>query len=260
MKIKVVSDLHLEFQPVDIPNHEGTDVLVLSGDILVADGFSKLKYSYFREFLTAVSSDYKHVVYVAGNHEFYHGAWNKTLDILAKECGMFKNVNFLENSSVVIDNVTFLGGTLWTDMNKQDPTTLLEAQRTMNDYRVIRKDLDGYSRLHPIDTVQRHRQTLAYIQHEVDSNRTDRYVVIGHHSPSHLSCHPDYANDWHINGCYHSDLSNTILDRPKIKLWTHGHTHHVWDYMIGETRVICNPRGYVGYENTGWDKSKVVVI
>jgi hypothetical protein len=43
-------------------------------------------------------------------------------------------------------------------------------------------------------------------------------------------------------------LHDYILDRPKIKLWTHGHTHDVFDYMLGTTRVFCNPRGYDGYE------------
>jgi hypothetical protein len=38
------------------------------------------------------------------------------------------------------------------------------------------------------------------------------------------------------------------MDRPQIKLWTHGHTHELFDYMIGDTRVVCNPRGYINYE------------
>ena len=51
-----------------------------------------------------------------------------------------------------------------------------------------------------------------------------------------------------VNGAYSSDLSEFILDRPQIKLWTHGHTHDTFDYMIGTTRIVCNPRGYDGYE------------
>ena len=52
-----------------------------------------------------------------------------------------------------------------------------------------------------------------------------------------------------MNGAFHSDLSSFIMDRPQIKLWTHGHMHNVSDYMIGEIRVVCNPRGYIGYES-----------
>jgi hypothetical protein len=71
---------------------------------------------------------------------------------------------------------------------------------------------------------------------------------VGHHAPSKLSTHPRYADDYVINGGYSSDLSEFILDHPKIKLWTHGHTHYAFDYVIGETRVVANPRGYIGYE------------
>jgi hypothetical protein len=64
-----------------------------------------------------------------------------------------------------------------------------------------------------------------------------------------------------MNGCYYSDLVEFIMDRPEIVLWTHGHTHEDFDYMIGTTRVICNPRGYVGYEERAdqW-KPKIVEL
>lgn len=43
MKIKVVSDLHLEFADINIKNSDDNDVdvLVLSGDILVASKLTK---------------------------------------------------------------------------------------------------------------------------------------------------------------------------------------------------------------------------
>jgi len=63
-----------------------------------------------------------------------------------------------------------------------------------------------------------------------------------------------------MNGAYHSDLSEFILDHPQIKLWTHGHTHHPFDYMIGGTRIVCNPRGYDGYEATGWNPNLLLEI
>jgi len=50
------------------------------------------------------------------------------------------------------------------------------------------------------------------------------------------------------------------MDRPQIKLWTHGHMHNASDYMIGETRVVCNPRGYVGYESTNQFQLKYLEI
>ena len=44
-------------------------------------------------------------------------------------------------------------------------------------------------------------------------------------------------------------MTNLIMDNDKkIKYWIHGHTHDACDYMIGDTRVLCNPRGYIGHE------------
>jgi hypothetical protein len=74
-------------------------------------------------------------------------------------------------------------------------------------------------------------------------------VVVGHHAPSKSSEHPRYAHDQLMNGAYNSRLDQFIMDRPGIKLWTHGHTHEDFDYMIKGCRVVCNPRGYINYED-----------
>ena len=284
MKIKLVSDLHLEFSDCFINNNEGADVLVLGGDIMVAtdlhdhpemdygmysnvnlEGLGRRQQTAlrFRDFLKRCSFQFPHVIYIAGNHEFYHGKWNQSLTTLSNECAKFPNVYFLEAGSKTIDDVTFIGGTLWTDMNKGDPLTLHAVRDMMNDFRVIKKDLEGYTNLKPYDTVIRHRHMLGYIKTIVAEKPDDKFVVVGHHSPSLQSVHEGYRGETLMNGAYHSDLSEFILDRPQIKLWTHGHTHHPFDYMIGETRVVCNPRGYEndGYsEDTGWDPTKILEI
>ena len=282
MKIKVVSDLHLEFSDVNIPNDENCDVLILSGDIMTAEDLhdhpesSYGMYSNvnldnlgrrqavalrFRDFLKRVSFQFPHVIYVAGNHEFYHGRWDASLDHLREECSKFPNVYFLERDMKVIDDVVFVGGTLWTDMNKEDSLTMFNIRSIMNDFRVIKKDNDNWTNLKPVDTTIRHRQTLDYIRLIVDDNKDKKCVVVGHHSPSFLSAHELYKDDTLMNGAYHSSLEEFIMDRPQIKLWTHGHTHYAFDYVIGETRVVCNPRGYEGHEPYGgWDKTKFIEI
>ena len=284
MKIKLVSDLHLEFSDINIANYEGCDVLILSGDIMVAEdlhdhpepnnvadqtaiangaglGRRQETAQRFRDFLKRVSFQFPHVVYVAGNHEFYHGKWNQSLITLSDECAKFPNVYFLEAGSKKIDDVTFIGGTLWTDMNKGDPITLHSVRDMMSDFRVIKKDLEGYTNLKPHDTVVRHRHMLGYIKQIVAERHDEKFVVVGHHAPSKLSTHEQYADQHLMNGAYSSDLSEFILDRPQIKLWTHGHTHHPFDYMIGSTRVVCNPRGYEGYEpESGWNPNIVIEV
>lgn len=278
MKIKLVSDLHLEFADINIKNDEGCDVLILSGDIMIAEDLHKhheTSYSHlelrqlvhgqarahlFRDFMKRCSFQFPHVVYIAGNHEFYHGRWVESIQHLRDECAKFPNVYFLEKDAKEIDDVTFVGGTLWTDCNKGDPVTLHSLSSMINDFRLIRDDTKGYSKLKPATTVYRHRDTIRFIEETVDSDPSKKYVVVGHHSPSFLSCHEQYKNDSIMNGGYHSDLGNFIADRPQIKLWTHGHTHHCFDYVIGGTRVVCNPRGYDGYEKTGWNPNIVIEV
>jgi predicted phosphodiesterase len=273
MKIKLVSDLHLEFSDCFIKNEESCDVLILSGDIMIATdlhdhpepatpyspeiikilGTRQALAQRFRDFLKRCSFQFPHVIYIAGNHEFYHGKWTQSLITLSNECAKFPNVYFLEAGCKKIDDVTFIGGTLWTDMNKGDPLTLHSVRDMMNDFRVIKKDLEGYTNLKPADTVVRHRHMLGYIKSIVAERGDEKFVVVGHHSPSYQSIHPTYASEFLMNGAYHSDLSEFILDRPQIKLWTHGHTHHSFDYVIGETRVVCNPRGYQSTKSDGTD-------
>ena len=286
MKIKLVSDLHLEFSDIMIPNDNNYDVLILAGDIMVATdlhdhpepvntadqmaiangtglGRRQLAAQRFRDFLKRCSFQFPHVIYVAGNHEFYHGKWNQSLITLSNECAKFPNVYFLEAGSKKINDVTFIGGTLWTDMNKGDPLTLHSVRDMMNDFRVIKKDLEGYTNLKPHDTVVRHRHMLDYIKNIVAERGDEKFVVVGHHSPSFQSVHEGYRSETLMNGAYHSDLSEFILDRPQIKLWVHGHTHHPFDYAIGETRIVCNPRGYEneGYsEDSGWNPNIVLEV
>jgi len=273
MKIKLVSDLHLEFSDYTVRNDENCDVLILSGDIMVAHdlhehpepdvpyppeiiktlGSRQAAAQRFRDFLKRCSFQFPHVVYVAGNHEFYHGKWNQTIDILREECDKLGNVYFLERDCKKIDDVTFIGSTLWTNMNKIDPLTMHAVRDMMMDYRCIRKEFEGYTTLKPHDTVTRHRESLDYIKNIVAEKSDEKFVVVGHHSPSFQSVHDEYKTEYLMNGAYHSDLSEFILDRPQIKLWTHGHTHHTFDYMIGETRIVCNPRGYQAPEGReGW--------
>jgi predicted phosphodiesterase len=267
MKIALCSDLHLEFQDINIQNTENADVLILSGDIMVAEdlhnhpevhpmdpvnipnlGRRQQVAQRFRDFLRRVSLEFPHVVYVAGNHEFYHGRWKASLQHLRDECARFTNVYFLENDIKEIDGVSFIGATLWTDCNKGDPLTLHALTDMMNDYRIIRNDEHGYTKLRPAHSMYRHQQTLSYLKAVLPDMKDKKVVFVGHHAPSKQSTHPKYQNDYLMNGGYSSDLSEFILDHPEIVLWTHGHTHDPFDYMVGTTRVVCNPRGYAGYD------------
>ena len=286
MKIKLVSDLHLEFSDCYINNNEGADVLILGGDICIAQdlhdhpepantadqaaiangtglGRRQLTAQRFRDFFKRCSFQFPHVIYIMGNHEFYNGKFYAGIDYMREECAKYPNVYMLEQNMKIIDDVVFVGGTLWTNMNKRDPLTMHAIEGMMNDFRIIRNDARNYAAMSALDVAIRHDKTLAYIEHIVHEHRNKKCVVVGHHSPSFQSAHEMYKHETLMNGGYHSDLSEFILDHPQIKLWTHGHTHHPFDYVIGETRIVCNPRGYEndGYsEQTGWDPTKILEI
>jgi hypothetical protein len=184
---------------------------------------------------------------------------------------------------------TFIGGTLWTDMNRSDSLTLSYTRNAMNDFRevlnsnrmVVRqvpvyernplwtddgknggqysKDATGAminigykskeepARWTPEDSVIDHDKMLAYVDHV--TRDPGSYIVVGHHCPSELSVAACYKGDL-LNGAFRSSLDDFIEQRPQIKFWFHGHTHHNFNYWIGETRVVCNPRGYIGHESS----------
>jgi predicted phosphodiesterase len=269
MKIAVCSDLHLEFEDIVLKNTENADVLILSGDILIAEdlhnhahvdydpytpgalaelGRRQASAVRFRDFLKRCSFQFPHVVYVAGNHEFYHGRWRASLQHLRDECARFDNVYFLEQDVKVIADVTFVGGTLWTDCNRGDPLTLHALGDMMNDFRIIRNDELGYTRLRPSHTADRHRQTVQYFRTVLADRKDAKVVMVTHHAPSYQSIAEQYRNDALMNGGYYSNLDEFILDHPQIVLATHGHTHVPFDYVIGDTRIVCNPRGYAGHD------------
>lgn len=281
MRAQIVSDLHLEFDDINITNAGDVDVLVLAGDIMIAqDLHDHPETSYgmysnvnladlgrrqaialrFRDFLKRCSLQFPHVVYIAGNHEFYHGRFPGSLQDLRNECAKFPNVYFMENDCRKINDVTFIGCTLWTDMNKGDPVTLHTVADMMNDYRIIRHDQLGYTKLRPAHTAAQHRKSVEYIRTVIEGKFDEKFVVVGHMAPTRQSIHPRYKDDSIMNGAYASDLSDFILDHPQIKLWCHGHTHTTFDYMVGSTRVVCNPRGYSGYEVTDWDPNYTIEV
>jgi DNA repair exonuclease SbcCD nuclease subunit len=295
MKLALCSDLHLEFGPIELINTEGAEVLILSGDICIAsevnpiDGNDILgetkRSKLFHEFFQKCASRFAHVIYIAGNHEHYHGDFATSLTRLKTNLAYLDNLHVLDKETFTLGDVTFVGGTLWTDMNKEDPNTIYQIKGYMNDYkiiedssevvtykayenmdkpvgmsdeewlavpyesRVVAKFKTRAAKFSPEKSVFDHKQMLFAIAAAVESAPAgQKIVVVGHHSPSKLSTKPQYEDDVVVNGAYSSDLSEFMLDRPAIKLWTHGHTHHVFDYMIGSTRVACNPRGYIGYE------------
>jgi Icc-related predicted phosphoesterase len=254
MKIALGSDLHLEFGAIELHNTEAADVLILSGDILVAKHLTPTHHhnDRYRKFIKECCERFPKVIYVLGNHEHYAYDVQETTAYLKQELA-YDNLHILDDETVDILGYTFIGVTLWTNMNEEDSLTLYHMPTMMNDFQSIKNSdrmFNDYkpARLTPEDTVVAHKKSLDYINHITYDRPNYKFIVVSHHCPSKKSIHPKYAYDTIMNGGFASDLDDFIAYRPQIKLWTHGHTHEPFDYTIGATRVVCNPRGYVGHE------------
>ena len=243
MKIKVMSDLHLEFGGEMVFDTDKYTTLVIAGDILPA----KHQGSY-RELLASVAEESKHVVFCAGNHEFYGGEVAADTQFLHDLASEFDNVHFLDANCITLDGVMFAGGTLWTDMSESRVTTyhrnMIESQ--MNDFRIV--DFGAGRQFNTNLATSIHMGHVYNLEENLKIAAEDNIpvVVVTHHAPSAKSVLPEYSKDV-CNPAYYTDLEH-LMDKYSPKLWVHGHMHNSLDYMVHNTRVVCNPRGYYGYK------------
>lgn len=217
MNFFVCSDLHLDFHDKEskvflhvLPK---TDGIIIAGDLGVSHTLE--------ENIDILCSLYKHVIFVAGNHDYYHDS----IPNVNKLLGGIKHNNFywLNNSDVVLNGVKFFGTTLWF----QDINNVL-YEEYMNDFDAI---VDIRKHVYEENT-----KALRYLEHE---DLTDA-IVITHHLPTKRSVPPRFEYS-KLNRFFVCDVPH-LITRPKM--WIHGHTHTFHDYMIEQTRILCNPAGY----------------
>lgn len=231
MKLLVLSDLHVEFaayQP-DPAVMAAADVVVLAGDIHIGTKAVKWSRKTFAD---------KPVVLVAGNHELYHGHWERTLDEM-REAALHHQVHFLENNAVTLNGMEFLGSTLWTDFAyfgaDQTRQAMSEAKRYMMDYQSIR----GCT---PEETLKRHQSSLSWLEAALASpGNPGSRVVVTHHYPHKKSTALEYQSDL-CTAAFGSQLPEALFQQ--AGLWVHGHTHSSCQYDVNDCLVVCNPRGY----------------
>lgn len=237
MRIWVLSDIHLEHASWHPPK-VSADVVVLAGDLF--PGPKGLQWAR-RSFPDLP------ILFVPGNHEYYHGHFQTVLAALRAE-GRRLEIHVLDGDEVVLGGVRFLGATLWTDFELAgaDPRSIREsmdaARMGMNDFRLIRFGESGC--FQPEHARQIHQEQRQWLQTRLQEPGLPT-VVISHHLPHPLSIHPRFAGSSY-NAAFASDLG-ALMGSP-VSLWIHGHTHESVDYTHRGTRVFCNPRGYVPYE------------
>lgn len=203
-------------------------VLVLAGDIDV--GKQLVKY------VDKLAARFKAVVYILGNHELY----GHNIDLLYKYRSTSPNAYFLDNSTVTIDDVEFIGTTLWTDMDGASPLAMMNASANMNDFNYI-KQSTNWVRFTSDRWIRLNDMSREFLSRAINGNK--RQVVITHHAPDfHMSRDNPYANNSNDVYYYNRGLTDLILES---KLWIYGHCHHATDIIIGDdSRILSNPRGY----------------
>jgi len=247
MKFKLLSDIHLEFydrkrygvaeQPVWMPTETDEDkntILLLAGDIHVG-GQAKM-------WLELMCERYHDVVYILGNHEFYHNEWFNVKNKWATE-KMPDNFTFLDDDVVTFGHIRVIGGTLWTQVT--DPHMIWQGPKRMTDYQVVTVMEHGkLRRLNVQDTNRAHFETINFIREELQKPWNGKTIVMTHHLP-HPMCVQKQWEGSDLNAFFMTDLDH-IIRNFDIDLWVHGHTHDNVDVEVHNTRILCNPMGYHG--------------
>jgi Icc-related predicted phosphoesterase len=235
LKIHILCDLHVEFGNF-VPPVVGADVVVLAGDVHVKD--RGLQWIFDQNFKIPV-------LYVLGNHEYYREKFPGLINKL-KMGAEGTNVHVLENDSV---DMELLG---------DSHVASIAAADAMNDYRLIRHS-KTYRRLSPKDTRMYHFRSVRKLTEFLKAGEPERSIVVTHHAPSIQSIVDRYRTD-PVSAAFASNMDDFILEH-QPRLWIHGHIHESFDYEIGKTRVVCNPRGYAPIEiNKGFRPNYTLVV
>ena len=238
MKIQLLSDLHLEFDPPELPIiSQEADVIIYAGDV---SSRKDLALDYFKNVRKETEAK---ILYVLGNHEFY-GKFLHSGSVYKHILREVPNLDVLDRDALLYQGVRFIGCTLWTDFD--DRRSESAARLGMSDYVKIRK-MGKYYNTEYIDTVDilnEHYKCRDFLREEFYHASFSSYpvVVITHHSPS-FYCVPEGRRGHPMNGAFYVELSDLMIAH-KPALWLYGHTHEVHRTTIGDTELLCNSWGY----------------
>ena len=247
MKLHILNDLHIEFEDFAPPATDA-DVVILAGDIGV--GMAGLSWAKIR-------FPDRPVIYVPGNHEFYHHDIALIDELKAQAPD---HIHILNDDQVIIDGVRFLGSILWTDFGLFGEAdkffAMQQARQQVTDFSIIQ---NHGRRFTPEDAIQLHSASRDWLTAMLAEPFDGKTVVVTHHAPSSQSVHPRYARDL-LTPAFASNLEN-LVEGDRVALWIHGHMHESFDYDIYGTRVVCNPRGYAPKAlNEDFDQRYIIEI
>jgi predicted phosphodiesterase len=245
MKLKIISDVHLEFHEtphgfVNDLDLSQCDVLVIAGDFLTKSCVDVLKI-----FNERCEEEDKHVIYVAGNHEYYRSSLAAMEARIRAVCRNLIRIHFLENDTITLEGKKFVGTTLWFP----DSPSVPRYSYRLNDFNMI-KDCEMLTR------------RANYAKRFLNAEVSEGCIVVTHHLPTEESVPLEFKNHA-LNIFYLHDCSE-LIKLKKPSLWIHGHTHDSCDYVFGDapgTRIVCNPYGYDGHAvNPKFDSNFIVEV
>ncbi|WHZ11171.1 MAG: Ser/Thr protein phosphatase family protein [Burkholderiaceae bacterium] len=252
MKLAVLSDLHLTVAEMAVPELD-CDLVILAGDLARPE-----------QAIAWARAFPQPVIYVPGNHEYYGGSFDGTLAHL-RELAAGSRIHVLERDELRIAGVRFLCCTLWSDfrlgIDAERAAAIAIATEKVRDFSRIRLAESGDALFTPLLSRERFDASVAWLESKFAEPWDGTTVVVTHHAPSTGSINPKYVGS-PLNACFVSDLDER-LRRWQPPLWIHGHLHDSYDYRVGATRVLCNPRGYVRNgvpENPTFDPRLVVQV
>lgn len=229
----LISDIHLEFHPWTLPKPIATDrILIIAGDLGCITNTKT-----YKEFLATASTYYKYTILVAGNHEYY-GTTIENAEILINQLvKQFNNIYYLQKASIVLDDIEFIGCTLWSNIESL-------KKWAINDGSSIKQfSLNRYRKLHT--------EHVEWLQTELLKPLVAlKRVVVTHHLPSFYCIDAKFISYGTANCFFASDLDDLIT---KSDIWLCGHTHTVNTIQIGNTLVFMNPKGYPGENQESYE-------
>ena len=172
----------------------------------------------------------------------------------------------LEHDVWLHGGVRFLGCTLWSDYRlyespQQREQGLEQAGTMVRAFSRIRVAPDFYDKFTPAIAQLLFDDAVAWLEQQFAVPHDGPTVVVTHFAPARGSIAAQFAGS-PLNACFVSDLEPQIR-RWQPALWLHGHVHDSFDYRIGNTRVVANPRGYAPngvIENKAFNPSLVVEV
>lgn len=249
MRCHYLSDLHLEAQTFDGSLPAG-DILIIAGDLCHACCFDPGRTDKYyvgqrdkvRRFLEIARRNFAHVLFVAGNHEFYHGIYEDTHALLRSA---LDGVTVLDNEVTEIGGVRFFGSTFWTDFAGRSDVAMNAVRRRMGEFFFVRRrSSDGTTlvKFQPEDALRAHDVARAALLAAV-ADGSNTLVVVTHHPPSLRGLNPQFKGNG-IDPAYASDLDAMIADFENVAIWIHGHTHISRTYCIGRTELRSHATGF----------------